>query len=293
MSRGPDVQPLIDYYAREGYYRHVQTICKEVLKKRANDPVLRFWKTFGVCMEGGSGPNQAIREFEELQNSVDVKVASSAACLHAHKLCRLVDQEAVEMLELKVQSDQARAKPSDLLQAASFYCHVGQFNDARDLVNNVLEREQNNQAAQNLRGWVDLLCGREAMANKSIRYFESANGISKVRARAGAPACPSPLGLSPAAGKGSVFGLGSAEFAAVGRCRTSRACSGSQSSTRRSGETRPALALPCSGIYPGGSCPAERALVEATGGRLALDLADASQHALIAGPVRRRRRNGT
>ena len=36
MSRGPDVQPLIDYFAREGYYRHVQTICKEVLMKRAN-----------------------------------------------------------------------------------------------------------------------------------------------------------------------------------------------------------------------------------------------------------------
>lgn len=46
-----DVQSLINYYARERYYRHIQTVCNEVLRKRGNDPVLVFWKAFGALME--------------------------------------------------------------------------------------------------------------------------------------------------------------------------------------------------------------------------------------------------
>jgi tetratricopeptide repeat protein 21B len=66
------------------------------------------------------------------------------------------------------------AKSADLMQAATFYCHVGEYDKARELVTEVLEREQQNVAAQTLRGWIDLLCGREAMLNKSIGYFEGA-----------------------------------------------------------------------------------------------------------------------
>ena len=63
-----------------------------------------------------------------------------------------------------------------MMQAATFYCHIGEFDKARDLVSEVLEREQQNVAAQTLRGWVDLLCGREAMLNKSLQYFQGAEG---------------------------------------------------------------------------------------------------------------------
>ena len=85
----------------------LQTICQDLLKKRANDPVMIFWRGFSVCMEGGrDGPNQAILQFESLQNNNDVSLASTAACLFAHKRCRLVDQEAVEMLTFNVDSKQ-------------------------------------------------------------------------------------------------------------------------------------------------------------------------------------------
>ena len=42
----------INYYCREKYYRHLQNACLESLKKYGNDPVLIFWKAFGVLMEG-------------------------------------------------------------------------------------------------------------------------------------------------------------------------------------------------------------------------------------------------
>ena len=143
---------------------------------------------------GKDSPNQAILQLEQLLNNQNISLSATAACLFAHKRCRLVDQEAVEMLEMNVDSKQAyvlhlcraratakyrplicsAAKSVDLLQASTFYCHAGEFDKARELVDIILEREASNAQAQALRGWIDLLCGREAMANKSKRYFEAA-----------------------------------------------------------------------------------------------------------------------
>lgn len=46
------LQALINYYCREKYYRHLQNTCLESLQKYGNDPVLIFWKAFGILMEG-------------------------------------------------------------------------------------------------------------------------------------------------------------------------------------------------------------------------------------------------
>lgn len=48
------VLALVHYYAREGYHRHVQTVCNEVLKKRPGDAVLTFWKCYGLLQEGST-----------------------------------------------------------------------------------------------------------------------------------------------------------------------------------------------------------------------------------------------
>lgn len=45
-------QVLVNYYARQGLYRHVQQICVETLKVRGDDPLLVFWKAFGIISEG-------------------------------------------------------------------------------------------------------------------------------------------------------------------------------------------------------------------------------------------------
>eukprot|EP01047_Picozoa_sp_COSAG01_P062828 COSAG01_NODE_8054_length_2918_cov_9.946089_4_plen_329_part_00 len=78
------------------------------------------------------------------------------------------------VLVLGLRLSRSSAKSTDLLQAAQFYCHVGEFDTARELVDVILDREPQNTVAVALGGWVDLLCGREAKANKSIRAFEAA-----------------------------------------------------------------------------------------------------------------------
>ena len=68
MSGGGEIQALVNYYARAGYARHIQTVCSEVLRKRAGDPTLQFWRTFGMIMEGTY--SEAIMQLESLMGCV-------------------------------------------------------------------------------------------------------------------------------------------------------------------------------------------------------------------------------
>lgn len=52
---------LIHYYSREGYARQIQGVCNEVLKKRAGDPVLIFWRAYGLQLEGSSAEVRALQ----------------------------------------------------------------------------------------------------------------------------------------------------------------------------------------------------------------------------------------
>ena len=45
-------QAAVHYYAREKYYSRLQSAVLEVLKKYGPDPVLIFWKAYGIVMEG-------------------------------------------------------------------------------------------------------------------------------------------------------------------------------------------------------------------------------------------------
>jgi hypothetical protein len=48
-----DVRALISHYVQLGFFRHIQTVCDEVIKKRGKDSMLTFWHSYGVGCEGG------------------------------------------------------------------------------------------------------------------------------------------------------------------------------------------------------------------------------------------------
>jgi hypothetical protein len=50
-----DVRALISHYVQLGFFRHIQTVCDEVIKKRGKDSTLTFWHSYGVGCEGQGG----------------------------------------------------------------------------------------------------------------------------------------------------------------------------------------------------------------------------------------------
>lgn len=57
MSSSPQAE--IIYYSQEQYFRHVQRAAALGLEKFSNDPVLQFFKTYGILREGKDLPGSA------------------------------------------------------------------------------------------------------------------------------------------------------------------------------------------------------------------------------------------
>ena len=149
---------LINYYCRCGYYRHAQTVCNEVLKKRSNDPTMLFWRAVSMLKEGST--NEAVRELEGLSRRADgqLQLPVKIALLHAHRNCNIVDNEAVSKLEQDLMSgeDEERAPDRARLTAAQVYWHFNEIYDAKKHVSALLRLQPASVAALTLSGWLEL-----------------------------------------------------------------------------------------------------------------------------------------
>ncbi|CAH3021819.1 unnamed protein product [Porites evermanni] len=168
----------INYYCREKYYRHLQNACLESLKKYGNDPVLIFWKAFGVLMEDRA--SEAIRELEVIKDKPDVLLCSTMALIHAHKKAKLVDREAVQELETKLRQDRQSCGEMALYFGGMFLWHTGRHDKAREYIDRMIKMASGNKEGVLLRGWVDITSGKDSYAKKSIKMFDEALSGSEV-----------------------------------------------------------------------------------------------------------------
>ncbi len=58
--------------------------------KKGVDPVLVFWKGFGIFSEGSI--TEAIREVSRIQDRREIQYASAIALIYYHERCRHIDQ---------------------------------------------------------------------------------------------------------------------------------------------------------------------------------------------------------
>jgi len=66
--------------------------------KKGPDPILIFWKAFGIFQEGSV--TEAIRELTRIQERREVQFAAAVALIHYHERCRHIDQEAIDTLTI-------------------------------------------------------------------------------------------------------------------------------------------------------------------------------------------------
>jgi hypothetical protein len=57
--------------------------------KKGADPVLIFWKAFGIFQEGST--TEAIRELTRIQERREVQFACALALIYYHERCRNID----------------------------------------------------------------------------------------------------------------------------------------------------------------------------------------------------------
>ena len=152
-----EVIALVNYYARNAFSRHVQTVCNEVLKKRAApDATLLFWRAFGMLQEGAL--NEAIKELQavEARGDAHLSLPVKLALLHAHQQARAIDEEEVARLRGEVDLEEQNAPERARMTAALLLWHLGDAPRARMHAARLLSQQPQSVPALTLVGWLEL-----------------------------------------------------------------------------------------------------------------------------------------
>uniref|UniRef100_A0A8C5K0R6 Tetratricopeptide repeat domain 21A n=1 Tax=Jaculus jaculus TaxID=51337 RepID=A0A8C5K0R6_JACJA len=160
----------IIYYSQEKYFRHVQQVASLGLEKFSNDPVLLFFRAYGILRE--ERIQDAISELESIQRHPDVSLCAIMALIYAHKCCETVDREAVLELESSLKGIRKKASNTALYYASLFLWLVGRPDKAREYVDHMLKTCGSSREGCVLKGWVDLTSNKAHVVKKSIKYLE-------------------------------------------------------------------------------------------------------------------------
>ncbi|KAM9601421.1 tetratricopeptide repeat protein 21A isoform 2-T2 [Trichechus inunguis] len=167
----------IIYYSQEKYFRHVQRAAAMGLEKFTNEPVLQFFKAYGVLRE--ERIQDAISDLESIQNHPDVSLCSIMALIYAHKHCEAIDREAVQELESSLREVRKTASGAALYYAGLFLWLLGRHDKAKEYIDRMLKVSSGSREGYVLRGWVDLTSDKPHTVKKSIKYLEQ--GIQDAR----------------------------------------------------------------------------------------------------------------
>ena len=134
--------------------------------KKGVDPVLVFWKAFGIFQEGSV--TEAIRELSRIQERREVQFAAAVALIYYHERCRNIDQETIDTLTITLDEKESMASDRDLLTAGTFMWHTQQFKRAGTVVQKLLDNNANSLTAQTLKGWIYLSAPKEELQQKAL-----------------------------------------------------------------------------------------------------------------------------
>ncbi|KAK3772094.1 hypothetical protein RRG08_061179 [Elysia crispata] len=160
----------INYYCRAGYYGHMEAAANDGLQRYGNDPVLKFFVAFAKVLQNRT--QEGMRELDMLKDKRDVNLCSTMALMFAHKKSHAPDREAVQELDAKLKEERKQAGELGLYFAGLFLFNSGKYDKAREYIDRMLKMAPQNADGLTLKGWIELLSGREA--KRAIKFFEEA-----------------------------------------------------------------------------------------------------------------------
>ncbi|KAI5166255.1 Tetratricopeptide Repeat Protein 21A [Manis pentadactyla] len=127
----------IVYYSQEKYFHQLQQAAAVGLEKFSNDPVLQFFKAYGVLREERT--QDAISSLERIRSHPDVSLCSTMALIYAHKHCEVIDQEAVQALKSSLKEMHQTPSGTALYYASLFLWLTGQHGKAKEYISCTLK----------------------------------------------------------------------------------------------------------------------------------------------------------
>lgn len=154
-----NVETLVHYYVREGFWNKVQVLCVEEMRK-GQAPELQLWKAYAAHCEGST--REAILEAESVLGKRDMGLPAAVVLSFLHSKCAAVDHQAVSELTARIQLELSTAPDSSRCFAALFLSYAGDPEKARDML--APSEGQNSTALNTVRGWMEFYSGRQQAA---------------------------------------------------------------------------------------------------------------------------------
>lgn len=167
----------IIYYCQEKYFHHVLQAANVGLERYSCDPVLQFFRAYGIL--GEDRIHDAISELESLQSHPDTSLCAVIALLYAHKCCDTIDAEAIQELDSSLKEIRRTASGMALYYASLFLWFMGHHDKAREYVDHMLKVSGGSKEGYVLKGWVDLTSNKPHVMKKSIKYLEQGTQDTK------------------------------------------------------------------------------------------------------------------
>ncbi|XP_068223465.1 tetratricopeptide repeat protein 21B-like [Palaemon carinicauda] len=161
----------IHYYGREQYYQAMQNECAAASKKFGRDERYSFYSAVSHLLQGHI--QEAIRQLQPLQNERDVMLGALLALIYAHRRCQVVDKEAVAQLDAKLKEERKRASEIPLYYASMFLLLSSRIDKAREYVDRLLKLDPEHQDGLVLKGWVELMAGKDSKNKNTLQYFDA------------------------------------------------------------------------------------------------------------------------
>ncbi|KAG2375069.1 hypothetical protein C9374_010073 [Naegleria lovaniensis] len=150
-----ELQAFINYNCRRKYYSSVTEVC-ELFLTRGEDPIVRLWNSFGHCMQGNL--SEAIRGYNMIKERKEVQLASYIGLVAAHEQSANQDEQEIETLKTFIEMERGSAQNSAKLQAALLYLHMGEYDECRNILEDIDEKYKDPYTnLETVKAWATLL----------------------------------------------------------------------------------------------------------------------------------------
>ncbi|KAL0481696.1 tetratricopeptide repeat protein [Acrasis kona] len=151
-----DIQALINYYLRRGYYQHVIDECETYTKKFGDDPIFVFWLAFSFVMTGSV--SEGVRCYMKIKDRREIQIAALAGLIHAQHKSGTDDSTQVEEWTAVLEVEAPSASDGAKLQLSLFYSLTGDLFEAKKLADEVKDAYSDKYVNKwSVKGWTKIL----------------------------------------------------------------------------------------------------------------------------------------
>jgi hypothetical protein len=133
-----EIRPVLYHYIRKRWFSQLVSSCNDALDRKGKDPILMFWKAFGMGMNGEV--QEALQDFDAFHARKDLHFPVNSALLYFNKKLPQIDRDTVRTLSAELPIAEEVAKEAGIVLAARFQLFVGNFSESRRLCKKILEK---------------------------------------------------------------------------------------------------------------------------------------------------------